>query len=164
MVLRFVGNNSPIFRQLKWSLVHIAGLVQYCSNSRALAMELLQSCTKPSISPLVNWLNNDWGNDLTPVRHQAITWINVDFVERMYLEQCDINTMIWFPEITFVFTYNFTVNGGYSASTPFVRHFILFCSVLMGTSYQFVNFLAWSISVCVPTGKWNSFVEHRSIK
>ena len=30
--------------------VHIDGLVQDCSNSSALAMELLQSCTKPSIS------------------------------------------------------------------------------------------------------------------
>ena len=29
---------------------HIDGLVQDCSNSSALAMELLQSCTKPSIS------------------------------------------------------------------------------------------------------------------
>ena len=28
---------------------HVDGLVQYCSNSSALAMELLQSCTKPSI-------------------------------------------------------------------------------------------------------------------
>ena len=28
---------------------HIDGLVQDCSNSSALAMELLQSCTKPSI-------------------------------------------------------------------------------------------------------------------
>ena len=31
---------------------HIDGLVQNCSNSSALAMELLQSCTKPSIIPL----------------------------------------------------------------------------------------------------------------
>ena len=30
-------------------LFHIDGLVQDCSNSSALAMELLQSCTKPSI-------------------------------------------------------------------------------------------------------------------
>ena len=29
--------------------VYIDGLVQDCSNSSALAMELLQSCTKPSI-------------------------------------------------------------------------------------------------------------------
>ena len=29
---------------------YIDGLVQDCSNSSALAMELLQSCTKPSIS------------------------------------------------------------------------------------------------------------------
>ena len=31
----------------------IDGLVQDCSNSSALAMELLQSCTKPSISSIV---------------------------------------------------------------------------------------------------------------
>ena len=29
--------------------VHIDGLVQNCGNSSALAMELLQSCTEPSI-------------------------------------------------------------------------------------------------------------------
>ena len=29
--------------------LHIDGLVQDCSNSSALALELLQSCTKPSI-------------------------------------------------------------------------------------------------------------------
>ena len=32
---------------------HIDGLVQDCSNSSALAMELLQCCTKPSISSLL---------------------------------------------------------------------------------------------------------------
>ena len=31
------------------SVEHIDGLVQDCSNSSALAMELLQSCTKPSV-------------------------------------------------------------------------------------------------------------------
>ena len=31
-------------------VVYIHGLVQDCSNSSALAMELLQSCAKPSIS------------------------------------------------------------------------------------------------------------------
>ena len=34
---------------LQWKL-YIDGLVQDCSNSSALAMELLQSCTKPSVS------------------------------------------------------------------------------------------------------------------
>ena len=32
----------------------IEGLAQDCSNSSALAMELLQSCAKPSICPLLN--------------------------------------------------------------------------------------------------------------
>ena len=35
-------------------LVHIDGLMQGCSNSSALAMELLQSCSKPSIYASVN--------------------------------------------------------------------------------------------------------------
>ena len=37
------------FQGFKYSIQYINGLVQDCSNSSALAMELLQSCTKPSI-------------------------------------------------------------------------------------------------------------------
>ena len=37
---------------------YIGGLVQDCSNSSALAMELLQSCTNPPIS---NQLCDHWG-------------------------------------------------------------------------------------------------------
>ena len=37
---------------LSMSLLHIDGLVQDCSNFSALAIELLQSCTKPSICNL----------------------------------------------------------------------------------------------------------------
>ena len=33
----------------RWGLVTSHGLVQDCSNSSVLAVELLQSCTKPSI-------------------------------------------------------------------------------------------------------------------
>ena len=49
-------NTATIIRQ--WSIsfypcglliAYIDGLVEDCSNSRVLAMELLQSCTKPSI-------------------------------------------------------------------------------------------------------------------
>ena len=38
-------------------MVHIDGLVKDCSNSSALAMELLQSCTKSNMchQALVNW-------------------------------------------------------------------------------------------------------------
>ena len=36
---------------------HIDGLVQDCSNPSALAMELLQSCTKPSICNLHTEMN-----------------------------------------------------------------------------------------------------------
>ena len=35
---------------------YINGLVQDCSNSSALAMELLQSCTKPSIYAYVIYI------------------------------------------------------------------------------------------------------------
>ena len=39
--------NRPVY--IFYHTSHIDGLVQDCSNSSALAMELLQSCTKPSI-------------------------------------------------------------------------------------------------------------------
>ena len=45
---------------------HLSGLVQDCSISSALAMEILKSCTKPSIGPYWNWqfswcrLCNQW--------------------------------------------------------------------------------------------------------
>ena len=39
---------------------HIGGLVQDCSNSSALAMELLQSCTKPSIWNISHWCLFQW--------------------------------------------------------------------------------------------------------
>ena len=35
--------------QFSFETIHIDGLVQNCNNYSALAMELLQSCTKPSI-------------------------------------------------------------------------------------------------------------------
>ena len=38
---------------LEWPSSNIDGLVQDCNNSSALAMVLLQSCTKPSILSLV---------------------------------------------------------------------------------------------------------------
>ena len=42
--------------QKVWSHInHISGGVQDCSNSSALAMELLQSCAKPSISSFSNY-------------------------------------------------------------------------------------------------------------
>ena len=42
-------NRSTVICYLWKSTGHIEGLVQDCSNSSTLAMELLQSCTKPSI-------------------------------------------------------------------------------------------------------------------
>ena len=41
-------------RSLQWIICDIDGLVLDCSNSSALAMEFLQSCTKPSIYDIEN--------------------------------------------------------------------------------------------------------------
>ena len=48
--------------------LHIQGLAQDCSNSSALAMELLQSCAKPSTYTCMNW---GWHND----RMSTCPWI-----------------------------------------------------------------------------------------
>ena len=45
---------SPTFSLSCISIHHIDGLAQDCSNSIALAMQLLQSCTKPSMFCSVN--------------------------------------------------------------------------------------------------------------
>ena len=44
------NNETLVCNLSSAAAVYIDGLVQDCSNSRVLAMELLQSCTKPSIS------------------------------------------------------------------------------------------------------------------
>ena len=46
---------------------HIDGLVQDCSNSSALAMELLQSCTKPSIYSIVYRKIFHYSNQAVPL-------------------------------------------------------------------------------------------------
>ena len=49
-----------VFRMVQLSNAYIDGLVRDCSNPNALAMELLQSCTKPSI-----WCTSGrWANQL----------------------------------------------------------------------------------------------------
>ena len=45
----FPSSPPRAIREIKEFAAHIDGLVQDCSNSSALATELLQSCTKPSI-------------------------------------------------------------------------------------------------------------------
>ena len=53
--------HSPMHFTISLVICYIAGLVQDCSNSSALAMELLQSCTKPSIYSqpyLPSWSSN----------------------------------------------------------------------------------------------------------
>ena len=52
--LFFQSSFSPTCYFIRWlsitsRYIHISGLVQYCSNANALSMELVQSCTKPSI-------------------------------------------------------------------------------------------------------------------
>ena len=42
-------HNPKVYICLCCNKAHIEGLVQDCCNSSVLAMELLQSCTKPSI-------------------------------------------------------------------------------------------------------------------
>ena len=60
---------------------HVDGLVQDCSNSRVLAMELLQSCTKPSLECHIGpyngrWLYSEKGRDdsLMSARIPDDTW------------------------------------------------------------------------------------------
>ena len=56
---------------LMWGICqHIVGLGQDCSNSRALAMELLQSCTKPSICGM--WLAQQGG----PSYNDSVSSVN----------------------------------------------------------------------------------------
>ena len=58
---------------------YIDGLVQDCSNSIANALELLQSCTKPSIYALVSWVifvQVMACNKVDPLWGQATTWYN----------------------------------------------------------------------------------------
>ena len=58
-------------------VMHIDGLVQERRNSSALAMELHLSCTNPPIYESVNLATIGSDNGLSPVRRQAIIWINV---------------------------------------------------------------------------------------
>ena len=50
LILLLYSNNGSSVVSIILPNIHIDGLVQDCSNSSALAMELLQSCTRPSIS------------------------------------------------------------------------------------------------------------------
>ena len=56
-------------------MLHIDGLVEDCSISSALAVEILQSCTKPSIYSSVNMVLSGSGNGFT-LNRQAITGTN----------------------------------------------------------------------------------------
>ena len=56
----FIDWNNRVLVQYN-SVDHTYGLVQDCSNSSALAMELLQSCTKP-------WMHHNNGNCRTETR------------------------------------------------------------------------------------------------
>ena len=79
---------------------YIDGLAQDCSNSSALAMELLQSCTKPSILSgkclLITFSGHDSGMLIFKLErerpafavHQNILY----YVKERYLRKLDFNT------------------------------------------------------------------------
>ena len=61
---RALSTFSNLYNQHKWYL-NIDGLVQDCSLSGALAMKLLQSCTKPSVYAITWWTKATfWTNHL----------------------------------------------------------------------------------------------------
>ena len=67
----FQGQQVKIILSLQVQFLHIDGLMQDCNNSIANALELLQSCTKPSIYPAY---------DLLPdVRRSAGTMLTTKF-------------------------------------------------------------------------------------
>ena len=57
-------------------MAHIDGMVQHCSISSALAMEMLQSCTQPSVYASLNLDIFAPVDGFTTVRRQAITGNN----------------------------------------------------------------------------------------
>ena len=79
----------PILMQSQCNLcvnqapVHFDGLVQCCSNSSVLAMELLQSCTKPSFSSVGTWHSDELKRldymigyqDDSPSNGHQVTWL-----------------------------------------------------------------------------------------
>ena len=52
VTLNVIRTDADTFDR-KYMTYHVDGLVQDCSNSSALAMELLQSCTKPSMYSII---------------------------------------------------------------------------------------------------------------
>ena len=79
---------------------HFDGLVQDCSNSSALAMELLQSCTKPSIlltlKTFINEKNHWWRYELFAKCCS----------KRCYWSGWPYNTCFWIPFCWNVFQRN----------------------------------------------------------
>ena len=71
-------NTTTIFGEylIQDSSMYIDGLLQECSNSIANALELLQSCNKPSIYASANRVSTTSGYDLAPVQshHQNQRW------------------------------------------------------------------------------------------
>ena len=67
-------------------MAHIDGVVQDCSIFSALAMEMLQSCTKPSIYALMNLDIIASDNVFTTVRGQVITGNNKSLLSVRHLQ------------------------------------------------------------------------------
>ena len=87
MIKQSLASGFPMFEHFHFNQgtvrEYIDGPVQDCSNSIANALELMQSCTKPSI--LTHWglvthicvdklIINGSDNGLSPGRRQAIIW------------------------------------------------------------------------------------------
>ena len=69
---------SPIYQP--WE--HINGLVQDCSNSIANALELLQSCTKPSIWNVI--MLGNLGSASNPTTHRSKIYLYIYHIEAQY--------------------------------------------------------------------------------
>ena len=89
---------------------YIDGLVQDCSNSSALAMELLQSCTKPSIYASVNEAITGWD-------HVLFWWPDIHTIlEKKYWQRYGIlflNLFFITAEIWYLFLFFFSLEQRY---------------------------------------------------
>ena len=74
------------YGQITATVLYIDGLVQDCSNSSALAMELLQSCTKPSICA---WLEIKL---LQPLHVHNYVMLDILVCGRLYIHEVRYHT------------------------------------------------------------------------
>ena len=65
MLAHYILRGSALFCNSLNFHAHVDGLVQDCGNSSALAMELLQSCTKPSMYSYRKPVFTSWDDKYT---------------------------------------------------------------------------------------------------